>query len=906
MLNEFASLELLKIIRHASIGIAVVDLSGQFRFVNEAHALIHLRAPEDYVGLNFKTLSGDEIPLLEHYKVILEEFARGERETYHVDSKVNGSDGVEKWYSVESFLVRNEASNPDSLVVISHDITERKNLESKLRKVANRLGAIEKSDAIGVHYFVKDGHIKCPNDAFLAMAGVKAEDACKLDSKEFTPSEWQEQDALMTRRLYETETSVSFLKEMKSKSTGKTIPVSITSTRFIDDPDFDGVSLVSDLSELFDAREEAEEYRNKADLALGAASIGLWDLNPGAGTLNLDDRARQMLVLPLEGPIHRADLRARIAEDDIPKVRAALIAASQNEGQAQFAEFRIQTTSGIRFFRATGRGSRARPFGELRIVGTLIDVTETKLFEQRILESEERFRTLAETIPQIVFTADESGHVNYVNKMWFDFTGQRYTDGISRQQIRDALHPSDLPLVREKWRQAVIAGRAFEFEYRMKSTAGTFRWVMVRASPLLDRSGKTVRWFGSCTDIDNHRRLNDELWIERDQAQQANRMKSSFLANMSHEIRTPLGAILGFTELLADGSLGQAERNEYLGIISRNSRSLSRIVDDVLDLSKVEAGLLVLEQIPFCPRTLARDVVTLFSERARKKNLVIVLKIEDDLPLALISDPMRVRQIINNLLSNSLKFTEHGGVTIELKRVAAMLQLSVEDTGIGVSKDRAAALFQPFVQGDESMSRKHGGTGLGLHLSRKLAEALGGSLNFDDSISHAGSRFILNIPLVETSAKDADNWRNESVIIREKTVRDLDGQRILVVDDAADNRKLLERLLVRTGARIEFANDGKAAIQRALSEHFDLIFMDLQMPGIDGFEATKQIREHQISTPIVALTAHAVEEIRERCTHLGFNGFLTKPIDSESLMQVARELITKGSQATLQGNPSYQ
>lgn len=652
------------------------------------------------------------------------------------------------------------------------------------------------------------------------------------------------------------------------------------------------MSLIHDLSDLFNAREEADEYRQKADLALGATAIGLWDLNPETGQVNFDDRSRSLFGLARDSVINFQTLMALIPEDDIRKIQKALKQIIESDRTMSLSvEFRLHPiVGGEKIVSATGRTFRVRSSGELRVVGTLMDVTETKLFEQRILESEERFRTLAETIPQIVFTADERGHVNYVNRKWYDFTGQRPTDAITREQIRTAVHPSDLPMVRDRWHTALVEGRAFEIEYRMRTAGGSYRWVIVRASPLLDRNGKTTRWFGSCTDIDSHRRLNDELWIERDRAQKANQMKSSFLANMSHEIRTPLGAILGFTELLGDGSLSQAERAEYLGIVARNSRSLSRIVDDILDLSKVEAGLLTLEKTAFCPRTLLKDVVTLFSERARRKGLTIDLKIGDDVPPSLCSDPMRIRQIIANLLSNSLKFTEHGGVSVELSRAGDQICIAVDDTGAGISRENAAILFQPFVQGNNELSKRHGGTGLGLHLSRKLSEALGGSLKFVEKPAGCGSRFVFTLPLQEASIADADQWRNEAAALQVSGKNDLDGLSILVVDDAADNRKLIERLLVRTGAHVDFAENGLDGVKMALEHGFDLILMDLQMPDLDGFEATRRIREHQIRTPVVALTAHAVDEIRERCEHAGFNGFLTKPVNSQALLKVAKDL----------------
>lgn len=897
-MSDHLKSEILDVLQHASVGMAIIELDGIFRFVNEGFARLHDRTPDQMVGQHFNQ---QKLERLRPYEQIHAEFSRG-RERFADDVCAELHDGSLRWFSVESVLVRDLKGQPESVVCIAHDITERHRAEQRAQQMADRLEAIHHSEAMGMHYFKLGGTVAEPNEALLAMAGLNATDAQALTLNEVTPIEWREQDEIMFRQLYETRKPVTFLKEIVSRKTGATIPVSVTATLFDNDPEYDGVSLVCDLSDLFNAREEAEEYRHKADLALGASNVGLWDLSPVTGQVNIDDRSRAILGIDPKQVVTLDILRAAIPAEDAAKIRSSLKQIAGSDCTISLSvEFRWNGgPRGERILCATGRQFRVRSSGELRVVGTLTDITETKLFEQRILESEERFRTLAETIPQIVFTADQYGHINYVNRKFYDFTGQRPMESITRDQIREAIHPSDVPMVREKWHKALVEGRAFEIEYRMRTAGGNYRWVIVRASPLLDRSGKTTRWFGSCTDIDGHRRLNDELGIERDRAQKANEMKSSFLANMSHEIRTPLGAILGFTELLGDGTLTQTERAEYLGIIARNSRSLSRIVDDVLDLSKVEAGLLTFEKMAFCPRTLLRDIVTLFSERARRKGLMIDLKIAEDVPSSLISDPLRIRQIVTNLLSNSLKFTENGGVSIELSRVQNQICIAVDDTGPGVAKEHVDKLFQPFVQGNESMSRVHGGTGLGLHLSRKLAEALGGSLKFVEKLpGRQGSRFVFTLPLQEASVVDADRWRNENSVLQETSARDLDGLSILVVDDAPDNRKLIERMLGRTGAHVDFAEDGKSGVQVAMSNKFDLILMDLQMPDLDGFEATRKLREQHLETPIVALTAHAVDEIRERCERTGFNGFLTKPVNSTALLRCVKDLAKLGPKSNV-------
>ena len=891
-MTEIEKPNILDVLSHASVGLAIVDISGVFTYANEAFTKLHRRAPDRYVNYDVMSDPAEEV---RGFQAIHREFQAGTRERFCSDVEVPETNGLSRWFSVEATLVRNPAGEPSSVIVINHDITQRKLAERRASLMAHRLEAIETSDAIGLHYFraPKSEALKGQkegvdaNEALLAMSGLSKNDETTFD--DLTTVEWRDQDRLMFEKLYETGRPISYLKEIVNKKTGRVMPVSVTATLFKDDPDYDGVSLIYDLSDLFNARDEAEEFRHKADLALGAASIGLWDCNPATGEFKSDARCRKILGLPESTEITIDHLISVIAPEDRLKVQEAISSTLKADQVSRTAEFRYQSATGERIVSVTGRSFRGRTCGELRLVGTLIDITDLKAHESRLLESEERFRTLAETIPQIVFTADQLGHVNYINKKFYDFTGQRPADVVSREQIRAAIHPSDLEPVRAKWKTSVAGGRAFEFEYRMKAASGDFRWVIVRASPLLDRTGQTTRWFGSCTDIDGHRRANDELFRERERAQHANEMKSTFLANMSHEIRTPLGAILGFTELLGNGSLNQTERNDYLGIIARNSKSLSRIVDDVLDLSKVEAGLLTLEKIAFCPRTLLKDVITLFSERARRKGLMLDLRIADDVPASIVSDPTRLRQVINNLLSNALKFTENGGVIVELCRSDLMLKMTVRDTGPGIPPDRATTLFQPFVQAHSSMARKHGGTGLGLHLSRKLAEALGGALRFVELTNRSGSCFEVLIPLIEATMAEADPWRNQIGALQETRIRDLDGLRILVVDDAPDNRKLLERILVRTGARVDFAENGRSAIDKTKSDRFDLILMDLQMPDLDGFEATRIMRENHVETPVVALTAHAVDEIRERCEKAGFNGFLTKPVDSKALMKTVRD-----------------
>jgi PAS domain S-box-containing protein len=566
-----------------------------------------------------------------------------------------------------------------------------------------------------------------------------------------------------------------------------------------------------------------------------------------------------------------------------------LIALDGEFGESQTVEFKLQYRGREKILCATGRAFKLSRETSPRLTGTLTDVTAARRYEQRLFESEDRFRTMAEAIPQIVFESNPDGEVQWVNRKFYEFSGLPETSHPMQEKIESAIHPDDLELMRDCWKQSTEAGRPLELQYRLRAANGEYKWFMVRALPVSDGRGNLLRWIGSGTDIDHQKRMADELKVAKEIAERANKMKTSFLANMSHEIRTPLGAILGFTELLGDPDLKDEERAEFLSIVSRNGQTLSRIVDDILDLSKVEAGMLTLERVQMSPAPLIKEVVDLFGERAKSKGLEIKFSASEKVPATLVSDATRIRQIVSNLISNAIKFTEEGFVDVAVVATSKEWSVRVCDTGIGIKSDQISRLFKPFMQGDDSMNRKFGGTGLGLHLSRRLAEALGGSLTIAPSQETSGSCFTLCLPIENASAVSLPGLRTSEtdVSIQECVLK---NRRILVVDDSPDNQMLIQRMLVRRGAIVDFACDGKSGIERAQAHDYDLILMDLQMPGIDGFEATRRLRSAGSSVPIVALTAHVIEEVRNQCVEAGCDGFLSKPIRASELVTTVEHL----------------
>ncbi|MGZ5279574.1 MAG: response regulator, partial [Pseudobdellovibrionaceae bacterium] len=379
------------------------------------------------------------------------------------------------------------------------------------------------------------------------------------------------------------------------------------------------------------------------------------------------------------------------------------------------------------------------------------------------------------------------------------------------------------------------------------------------------------------------------LLESKETAEAATRSKSAFLANMSHEIRTPLSAILGFTEILKSHDIETEDRDKYLNIIGRNGHSLVRIIDDILDLSKIEAGKIEIEKEPVCLSELVQDVMAMFSDRAAGKGLSLHF---DPIGLPrfnIQSDAVRIRQILVNLLGNAIKFTTEGSITVRgyFKPVEDShyeITLSVTDTGIGITPKQAATLFQAFTQADDKTTRHFGGTGLGLALSKKLANAMGGNISIEKNENIRGTTFLVQL-IATRSIQQPDNPLAASVPTVKSVTKRLKGWSILIVDDLEDNRMLLKILLEREGAIIHEASSGEEGIRKAHEYNFDLILMDIQMPELDGYQALAKLRSQNYKKPIFALTAHTMKEEKDRALAAGFSGHISKPVNPKTIVE---------------------
>ncbi|MGE0535253.1 MAG: ATP-binding protein [Pirellulales bacterium] len=416
------------------------------------------------------------------------------------------------------------------------------------------------------------------------------------------------------------------------------------------------------------------------------------------------------------------------------------------------------------------------------------------------------------------------------------------------------------------------------------------------------RHGDDVSFSVFIRDITERQRAEQSMLAAKEAAIAADKAKSAFLANMSHEIRTPLNGILGFTKLLLQSGpeLPGNERDDYLQTVHGSATNLLALINDVLDLSKIEAGHLDVEIMDCNPGQIIAEVASLLRARAQEKGLRLEARCAGGTTTTIRTDPTRLRQLLLNLVGNAVKFTDQGQIEINAYFVPTADRIryciDVTDTGIGIAEDRIQHIFDPFVQGDNSVTRRYGGTGLGLAICCRLATALGGELRVR-SVPGQGTTFSAEIdpgpvsPDIKLPLVPIEVFRPQASIASAQ-VGQLNG-RVLVVEDGDTNRKLVSLVLRRAGVEVVEAENGQVGVEKASAERFDLILMDMQMPVLDGYNATRQLRQHGIDIPIIALTAHAMKGDEEECIAAGCSGYLAKPIDTDLLLRTVAGILTR-------------
>lgn len=517
----------------------------------------------------------------------------------------------------------------------------------------------------------------------------------------------------------------------------------------------------------------------------------------------------------------------------------------------------------------------------------------------------------------ILSIADKSGKIIDANKGFCKIAGYARDEilGEDHRVLNSGYHSKAFWI--DVWK-TIANGKAWRGEVCNKAKDGSRYWVDSTIVPYLNARGEIERYVSIRFDITAQKKAEEALVAAQEKAESISRSKSDFLANMSHEIRTPMTAIIGFTDLLKltfEDSGAHDEHSDYVETIQRNGKHLLELINDILDVSKIEAGGISLEQTETNPQQVARDVCELMEVKAEAKGLGLRLKVEDRFPDAVWTDPARLRQILLNLIGNAIKFTDAGMVEVrcgyetpETSTTAGTMWFEVEDTGIGMSAEQQSRLFDAFMQADTSTSRKYGGTGLGLHISKQLIEMMGGEISVKSSAG-VGSTFRFTIQTRPITSQEATAARRDVGISAAKSLSDsvesdvLQGVRILLAEDGPDNVRLITHFLSRAGASVETVENGRELLETLTVDGtifgridpaapYDLVLSDIQMPEIDGYEAATRLRAMGCTLPLIALTANAMSGDDDKCVEAGFDEYVSKPIEWKMLIRLCAQAAT--------------
>jgi|GEM_PF-2016702 len=717
------------------------------------------------------------------------------------------------------------------------------------------------------------------------------------------------------------------------------------------------VAIMLDITQRKIAEAALWDASERMELALAGGSLALWDWDLRSGAMTLDERWAAIVgeaLATLRGGDR--EWKSRVHPDDAAGNEAAIDAHLCGSAATYSSRHRLRHSGGQwRWVSANGRvvarDAAGRP---TRMVGTLLDETEHVGAQQTLARREAALANTAR-LARIGWWELTLGAMNLE---WSD--GTRAIHGVSNEFVPDLSNALDFYLPEDRLKIAGLVhratehGEAFDTELRIRSTAGKIVWVRSQGEATR-QDGRVVKLSGAFQDI-------SEQVAARERAEAANRAKSEFLANMSHELRTPLTAILGYADLLNDNGTAEAPsaalaRSELAGTILRNGEHLLSIINDVLDISKIESGDMTVEHIAVDVQVLVGDVVSLLAGKAAAKDIEIQCEFASAMPASVQSDPVRLKQILVNLIGNAVKFTLAGTIKLSVECAvhnasAAKLTFAISDTGIGMSSAQIGRLFVPFAQADSTTTRRFGGTGLGLAICKRLCEMLGGDITVH-SREGEGSTFTASImvgvpcstptqlPATPQTAVETQLPETQLPAPCKQTLRQIssasghwqpapragsdfpliDGQaasppasvtggpltglHILLADDGADNRRLIETILRRAGAEVSVVENGQEVCDMLLGggtrATVDVILLDMQMPVMDGYSAAAELRAQCIRTPIVALTAHAMASDRQLCLDAGCDDYATKPISRVMLVQLCAQWGRPGRQAGTAG-----
>lgn len=653
--------------------------------------------------------------------------------------------------------------------------------------------------------------------------------------------------------------------------------------------------LFSDITErkkaeekIIESERQIREIKEHLELSIGASKIGVWFWDVKEDILTWSNEQKEIYGFSASDIItSSAQFNALIVPEDLKRIQDDQGAANKSDHEYDFRIIR-KNDGELRWVKSRARNTFDSQGALQSISGVNIDVTEQVLALNKIQESESRFRSMADASPVLIWTLDANGWSSYYNQTFLDFIGSKDDDISDWKKI---VHPDDIQSTFDTINTAIAKNSSYTLECRLLRADGQWRWVLCQGNPRMGANNEFLGFVGSGADLTERKKYEYELMEAKAFAENAAKSRQQFLSIMSHEIRTPLNSIIGFTNVLFKTKLG-TEQKEFVQAIQTSGKSLNLLINDILDLAKVDAGKMTFETQPFEIRKSITSLIHSFDIKIREKNLALDEEYDHKIPSILLGDSLRLNQIFLNLISNAVKFTHKGKIKLSVELLSetsenVTLKFVVADSGIGIADNKLDSIFNLFEQAEHSTSTSYGGTGLGLAIVKQLVEVQGGRIGVKSKLGE-GSAFSFVLPFGKTNIK----LKAEIEILKPDS--EIKNLRVLVAEDIALNQLLIKIILNDFGFEYEIVGNGKLAIEKMQTNTYDIILMDLQMPEMNGFEATEYIRKTLKShIPIIALTADVTTMDVSKCKELGMDGYISKPIEEKLLYNKIVELVKK-------------
>ncbi len=811
-------------------------------------------------------------------------------------------DGTAFWARLDAIVVQDAEGTPECRVVL-RDITVRKQAEQELLESMEHFRAMVDDQMELISRFSADGTFLFVNQGFCTFFGKSREE---LTGTIWAPVVFAEDLPLVQEQMARLSPGnpLVMIENRNRNADGEVRWMQFSNRAFFDETGAlrEIQSVGRDITERIQAEQALRESEGRYLATLTAVNDGLWDWHVPSGKAYFSPLYYALLGYEDNAfPASYATWKPLIHPEDLDRVEPVL-RRSIESGQGFSVDLRMRTKDGAWKWVATrGNAIEHDAAGNaLRMVGTLSDITERRELEARLRESELHFRTLANSGQALVWTSGLDKLCDYFNEPWLAFTGRALEQELGNGWA-EGVHPDDFEGCLEIYVTAFERRESFSMEYRLRHASGEYRWIVDQGTPRHDSQGEFLGYIGHCLDITERKRTEQALLAARDAAEAASRAKGEFLANMSHELRTPMNGVLGMLQLLLMEELSSGQQNYVRKAFEAANRLLS-LLNDILDFSRIEAGALTFRQEPYRLADILAATADVFGHICARKGLSLRFEPDPGLPAVLVGDEARLRQIVFNLVGNAVKFTRKGGVRIAAWRQdqagekPGRLVIAVADTGVGIPQDKLDSVFDRFSQADGSYTRQFEGAGLGLAIVRRIVEGLGGTLCID-SEPGCGTTMVLSLPAPTAQNGVLPAQAGASTALPEESV----ALRILLAEDELIGQLGARMMLERMGHSVVAVGDGRAAVESALGGGFDCVLMDIQMPEMDGLEATRIIRSRSLpgkgQLPIVAMTAYALSGDREKFLAAGMDEYIAKPFQQEelrSLLQAVARTLGQG------------